>query len=102
MRARFVQGHEHSNRARTKIQANLCRRCKSCDSLLEKSELTTSDTGAVVDRLSIESCGQRDAHFKGSDLQAAVSYFSVVIRTGIPSGWLRSSGGIREQSAAGF
>ena len=86
----------------TKIQAKLCHRWKSYDSLLEKSELTTSHTGAVVDWLSIESCGQRDAHFKGSDLEAQLLYFIVGIRTGIPSDWLRSSGGIREQSAAGF
>lgn len=55
----------------TKIKANLCRRWKSCDSPLEESELTTSDTGTVVDCLSIKSCGQRDAHFKGSELQAS-------------------------------
>ena len=63
---------ETSTRAElgTEIQATLCREWKSGDSLLEKSELTTSDTGTVVDWLSIESCGQRNAHFKGSDLQA--------------------------------
>src|SRR5215472_17962368 len=71
----------------TEIQATLCRGWKSGDSLLEKSELTTSDTGAVVDWLSIESCGQRDAHFKGSDLQAqllisAQRFVPVFRRTG--------------------
>jgi hypothetical protein len=71
----------------TKIQANLWRWWKSCDSLLENSELTTSDTGAVVDWLSIESCGQRDAHFKGSDLHAqllisAQGFVPVFRRTG--------------------
>jgi hypothetical protein len=101
-RKHIVQGHERSGRARDGNPSDLVSRWKSGDSLLEKSELTTSDTGAVVDWLSIESCGQRDAHFKGSDLQAAVTYFSAGIRTGIPSDWLRTSGGIREQSAAGF
>jgi hypothetical protein len=101
-REHVVQGNERSGRARDGNPSYYCREWKSGDSLLEKSEVTTSVTGAVVDWLSTESCGQRDAHFKGSDLRAQLLYFSAAIRTGIPSGWLRTSHGIHGQSAVGF
>ena len=60
-----AQEHEHSGRA-----SNFYRHRKSLIGFSENSELTTFDTGAVIDRLSIEGRGQRDADFKGSDLQA--------------------------------
>src|SRR5215467_14052052 len=54
---------------------------------MEKSELTTSDTGARVDWLSIENRDQRDAHFKSSELQSqllisALGFVSVFRRAG--------------------
>ena len=56
----------------------------------------------MVDWLSIENRGQRDAHFKSSDLHAHLLILSAGIGIGIPSDCLRTSGGIREQSAAAF
>jgi hypothetical protein len=56
----------------------------------------------MVDGLSIENHAQRDGHFKIPDRYSQLLIFSSEIGIGIPSDWLRTSGGIREQSAAAF
>jgi len=66
-----------------------------------RCELTNSRIEVVVEWFSAE-IALNYTHLKSSKLQAQLLVFSGGIGIDIPSDWLRTSAGIRGQSAAGF
>jgi hypothetical protein len=67
-----------------------------------RCELTNSRIEVVVEWFSAEIALNYTCTSKSSKLQAQLLVFSGGIGIDIPSDWLRTSAGIRGQSAAGF